>query len=69
MSVHAELKGRNSDKDFVLGLFGGQDYDLNHHKTMFTEATLHNALRAAGYRDVSVTDIGLVLNAGATSPA
>ena len=63
--VEAWRAGRSTDAEFVVYLFGGQEYEGNTHRTMFTEATLRAALKAAGFVWIDVRDVGLVLCANA----
>jgi len=52
--------------DIVVLIFGDQDYPGNFHKTGFTQLSLWVALEKAGFRDVHVEDIGMVLVAEGT---
>lgn len=49
-------------------IFGDQDYPGNFHMTGFTEDTLSHYLVSAGFKDVYVQDIGMVLIAGGRKP-
>lgn len=56
------------DLEIVNLIFGDQDYPGNFHKTGFTQRTLGDSLRGAGFVDVNVRDIGMVLVATGRRP-
>ena len=56
------------DKQLVTYIFGEQDAPGNFHKAAFTEPILRGELEGAGFKDVRVQDIGMVLNAWAFRP-
>lgn len=56
------------DASVMIMLYGEQDHDGNFHKAGFTEKLLKQRLEDAGFEDVKVQDIGMVLNAWGTRP-
>jgi hypothetical protein len=57
--------GEMSDNEVIVYIMGDQDYEGNFHKTAFTERTLYASLWNAGFRAITVCDVGLVLDASA----
>lgn len=56
---------RSTVAQFVEYLYGSQDYPENTHMTAFTPWSLDRALRAVGFRDITIRNLGLVIVAQA----
>jgi Methyltransferase domain len=63
--VNAWKWGQSTDAQFVEYLYGEQNHGDNYHKTAFTAESLRTALTDAGYVNIDVRDVGLVLTASA----
>ncbi len=59
--VNAWKWGQSTDEQFIVYLYGEQDHEHNQHRTAFTQESLRAALEQAGYVDVEMRDVGLVL--------
>ncbi len=55
-------------EDIIEMIFGEQNYEGNYHKTGFTATVLAEKLALAGFEDVVVDDIGMVLLARGRKP-
>jgi len=57
----AHTLGELTDEEVVNYLYGDQDYDYNFHMAAFSVPLLRKRLQEAGFEDVVVQDIGMVL--------
>jgi predicted SAM-dependent methyltransferase len=55
-------------EELVRLMYGDQDYPGNAHYTGFTDQTLSTSLADAGFKDIAIADVGMVLCAHATWP-
>ncbi len=62
--IRALMSGELSHKEVVTLMYGDQDYEGNQHLTGFTHETLAESLWIAGFRSITIQDIGLVLVVG-----
>jgi len=61
----AHVSGELDDVDVVNYVYGDQDHDGNYHMAAFTESLLETSLLKAGFTDIVIEDIGMVLTATA----
>lgn len=55
------IEGNVTDKQFAVYLYGEQDHIFNHHLNGFTDYSLNELLRKAGFGSITIEDVGLVL--------
>jgi predicted SAM-dependent methyltransferase len=63
--TRAHTNGEITDEEAVYYIYGEQNYEENTHKAGFTEELLQANLIAAGFKDITIQDIGQVLVAEA----